>query len=455
MNARSTPLTGGFSRRGACPALSAPMRTGDGLLVRLNPVAGRLSPAQLAGLCDAADIHGNGIIEVTARGSIQIRGLTEGSAPLFAQAVDRLRISVRTGVPVQTGVLAGLDPQEIANPIGLADMIRTGIADAGLEGLLGPKVSVVVDGGGLSALDEVSADVRLTAMDSAGWQVAIAGDAHTARALGLAADDSEACQAALGLLSDLAAMGREARARDLNTGSLPARTSTLAVADPRDKPEDEGSSGSSLIGTTDLRNNQVALGVALPFGHATANAMKIFAESAASIDIDDIRPAPGRALMAICRTRDAAQILSGTAETLDFVTTPNDRRLSISACPGAPGCASGHIPSRQMAAEIANDLSSLFDGSVHLHVSGCAKGCAHPAKATLTLVGSAAGTGLILNGTARDVPLAFSNSDSAGRAFANLGKRVATQRQDNETMAQAVQRIGVSALADAFGQGSR
>ena len=28
-------------RRGACPALAAPMQTGDGLLVRLNPVAGR------------------------------------------------------------------------------------------------------------------------------------------------------------------------------------------------------------------------------------------------------------------------------------------------------------------------------------------------------------------------------------------------------------------------------
>ena len=41
------PLAGGFTRRGACPALSAPMQTGDGLLVRLNPVAGGLSPKQL------------------------------------------------------------------------------------------------------------------------------------------------------------------------------------------------------------------------------------------------------------------------------------------------------------------------------------------------------------------------------------------------------------------------
>ena len=96
-------------------------------------------------------------------------------------------------------------------------MIRSGIADAGLEGRLGPKVSVVIDGGGRTALDQVAADVRLTAVTTAsGWQVAIAGDARTAQALGLAADDAEACEATLALLSAIAAMGREARARDLD-----------------------------------------------------------------------------------------------------------------------------------------------------------------------------------------------------------------------------------------------
>ncbi|WP_395450945.1 hypothetical protein ACHMW7_14775 [Aminobacter sp. UC22_36] len=39
-----------FSRRGACPALSAPMLTGDGLLVRLNPLAGEIAPKALIGL---------------------------------------------------------------------------------------------------------------------------------------------------------------------------------------------------------------------------------------------------------------------------------------------------------------------------------------------------------------------------------------------------------------------
>ena len=186
------------------------MQTGDGLLVRLNPVAGGLSPAQLAGLCEAADAHGNGVIEVTSRGSLQIRGLTNVSASLFAVAVDTLDIAVRTGVPVQPGVLAGLDPEEIADPTVLTDMIRAGIAKAGLEGRLGPKVSVVIDGGGRSALDEVAADVRLTAVEIEAvpaWLVAIAGDARTARTLSVVHGDEAACEATLALLSEIAAYG--------------------------------------------------------------------------------------------------------------------------------------------------------------------------------------------------------------------------------------------------------
>ncbi|RVC72536.1 precorrin-3B synthase, partial [Mesorhizobium sp. M4A.F.Ca.ET.022.05.2.1] len=52
-----------FSRRGACPALSTPMQTGDGLLVRLNPVAGGMPPKLLIGLGESALRHGNGIME--------------------------------------------------------------------------------------------------------------------------------------------------------------------------------------------------------------------------------------------------------------------------------------------------------------------------------------------------------------------------------------------------------
>ena len=105
-----------FARRGACPALSSPMQTGDGLLVRLNPPDGGLLPETLAGMCEAALRHGNGVVEVTGRGSFQIRGLTPSSAVLLAGDIERLGIVAPTGVPVTHGALAGLDPEEAADP---------------------------------------------------------------------------------------------------------------------------------------------------------------------------------------------------------------------------------------------------------------------------------------------------------------------------------------------------
>ena len=95
MTARAIP---GSQCRGACPGLSAPMLTGDGLLVRLLPI-GAVPLAAFASLCAAAREHGNGIVEITARGSIQVRGLNAASAPRFADAVAALNITAADGIP--------------------------------------------------------------------------------------------------------------------------------------------------------------------------------------------------------------------------------------------------------------------------------------------------------------------------------------------------------------------
>src|SRR5262244_1882671 len=126
-------------RRGACPGLSAPMATGDGLLARFAPLDCIPLDAFVA-LCAAARQHGNGTIEVTARGSLQVRGLTPRSAPAFTATVAAL--DGVDGVPVIADPLAG---HPLIDSAGLAAAVRRAIADARL--VLAPKVSVVVDGG--------------------------------------------------------------------------------------------------------------------------------------------------------------------------------------------------------------------------------------------------------------------------------------------------------------------
>src|SRR5262249_39130311 len=126
---------------------------GDGLLVRLMPTA-PVSLDRFIALCEAAREHGNGTLEVTARGSLQVRGLTPQSAPPFAVVVAALAIAANDGVQV------------IADPLpddagALAATVRDAIAAAELA--LAAKVSVVIDSGGRLHLAALTADVRLRA----------------------------------------------------------------------------------------------------------------------------------------------------------------------------------------------------------------------------------------------------------------------------------------------------
>jgi precorrin-3B synthase len=482
MNAR-VPLR---LRRGACPGLSAPMPTGDGLLVRL--VVGDAVPLDaFAALCAAARAHGNGTMEVTARGSLQVRGLTPLSAPLFAS--EAARLDIVDGVPVLTGPLRD-DADAIIDANSLAAELRQAIAHAHLA--LGPKVLVIIDGGGSLHLDALSADIRLRVVGSAsaprllvalgrllapsrqlpdpyvltepvsygtapllplpacGERVGVRGPFHDSErenlALRLAARPPHPARKSeltsprkrgevlasrtasllpppqegggspvwlgviapervvdvvLGLLREIAAHGPAARAADvIRAADFDATRSRFAIepaAVPAPRPLAE------MVGRHLLRDGSMALGVALPFGHAQADALAELAHLAAAHGVRAIRPAPDRALMLIGVSPPDADSLAAAAEQLGFVVAAGDPRRRIAACPGAPACASGHIEARRLAAALAPQLAGLREG-IAVHVSGCAKGCAHPRPAALTVVGDAQGCGIIRNATARTIP---------------------------------------------------
>jgi len=104
--------------------------------------------------------------------------------------------------------------------------------------------------------------------------------------------------------------------------------------------------------------------------------------------------------------------------------------------PRSTRCASGLTPAPADALRIAGACGDLLAQGTALHVSGCPKGCAHPGKADLTLVGRPDGRyDVVPDGSTRDVsPLHLSideimtrllpaqTSDDLRRAFSERAR---------------------------------
>ncbi|MFZ0838474.1 MAG: precorrin-3B synthase [Xanthobacteraceae bacterium] len=401
-------------RRGACPALFTPMQTGDGLLARILPAEG-ITPAAFAAFCAAARRHGNGTIEVSARGSLQVRGLTVASAPRFADEVAALGIAA-LGVPVLSDPLPD-NPAALIDAAALAANLRAAIADANI--VPAPKVCVVVDGGGTLHLDALSADIRLRAYSLNGetrLAIAFGGDASTAAPLGSIPVEA-AADVVAEALRIIAAHG-DARAMDILRAEGLGAFRKLPHVQP-----DRGRLGPrtqvEIIGAHALRDGRRALGVGLGFGHAEAETLIALTESASAHGARAVRPASGRALLLVGIAEQDATALAREAARLGFVTRADDPRRRIVACPGAPACASGFIAARKLALEFADLLSSHFlHGDNLVHISGCAKGCAHPQPAALTIIGSERGCGIVEHGTARTTPHTYVDPRQLAAHFA-------------------------------------
>ncbi|TIW39834.1 MAG: precorrin-3B synthase, partial [Mesorhizobium sp.] len=120
--------------------------------------------------------------------------------------------------------------------------------------------------------------------------------------------------------------------------------------------------------------------------------------------------------------------------------------------PGTPACASGRIATRAIAETIAAQNSDLLDASLSLHVSGCAKGCAHPGLAALTLVGDENGAGLVVGGTAKALPAGYRPGYDAARGIGGILAAIRAQRHRGETAAACLTRLGAAGIAEIYRQ---
>lgn len=352
-------------RRGWCPTLFEPMPSGDGWLARVKPPCGRLGPAGARALAEAAARHGNGVIELTNRANLQVRGLTEASASRFATEMVTAGLAHPDPV-VERRRTVMLAPLASAGTATAAAALEALLADAALAELPGKFGFVVDDARGLPL---AGGDVRLHRGET--WLVWPDGAAMAA-----VCDDPAAAAVRLArAFVDHAPGARRMREVDPVTMFAAAglrATAALPVGAPV-----------SPIGAL-----PGGFGVGLPFGATEAGVLASLA------GFGDLVLTPWRAIIVVPGGRRAPELAA-----LGLITDPSDPRLSLTTCPGRPACGSAEAATRDDAARLATLLPGIA-----IHLSGCAKGCAHPAPAAITLVARPDGYALIRDGRASDHP---------------------------------------------------
>lgn len=365
-----------YEIKGRCPGALAPMISGDGLIVRVKPRLGALPVAALAALAQASVAHGNGVIELTRRANVQIRGVRDET---LAPLLDRLRAldlidsdgAVETVRNIVIGPLAGLDPDELVDMRPVANELAQRLAEDPPK--LPAKFSFVLDGGGRFGLGDVRADVRLIGIARGRIRV----DLHGA-ALAEVEEDG-AARMAMELAhatSDNTRMADCAAGRRAATGSV----SRLGVL---------------LLGA------HTVVGFGVPFGQLDAAQIASVAKVLGDAHVTELRLSPWRALYAVVSSGPESKILAGRLAELGLMVDDDDPLAGINACPGAPACAAGQAAAREDARRLAATLRAR-GLRISAHVSGCAKGCAQSSAADLTLVGAEGGYDVIPGGTTRD-----------------------------------------------------
>nr|WP_245314652.1 precorrin-3B synthase [Sinorhizobium alkalisoli] len=424
------------------------MQTGDGLLVRLRP-AGSLAPTDMRKIATLAGRFGNGLIEVTARGNLQIRGLTALAVAPLASAIAEAGIAISDGVTLEMPPLAGFDPEEIADPRPLGAQLRAAIANHQPALALAPKLSIVVDGGGRFHLKEVSGDLRLDALDGEGggrWRLSVGGTVRSARPVALLASE-QSLPAVMEVLAELNSLGPSARGRDLDADRIRQRLPDAASTAVLD-----GHAPWLPAGIHDFGDGRIVLGLGLAYGQAEASTLIALMNGAEEMGATEIRLSPRHGLLVLGLSREAATRVQGLASTQGLLVSPDDPRNHIAACAGR-ACASALMDTKAVARLLAEAGGDLLDGSLAVHLSGCAKGCARPTASPLTLVGAPSGYALVVNGTASVAPSAYTNENGIGSALARLNGLVRENKGAGESARSCLTRLGSGPIAAAFEQG--
>jgi precorrin-3B synthase len=121
-------------RRGWCPGVLRPMQTGDGLLVRLRLRGARLDLDRAEAIADCAARFGNGMIEISSRANLQLRGIDEAQLSALQRRLDELGLldadAATEGVRnIVASPISDMDPGAIIDAAPVVTALEARLAD--------------------------------------------------------------------------------------------------------------------------------------------------------------------------------------------------------------------------------------------------------------------------------------------------------------------------------------
>lgn len=352
----------------ACPGALQVHRAADGALARIRLPGGMISAAALAAMADAAERLGAGTLDLTARGNLQIRGISDPAAVADAVAAagllpspthERVRNIVASPLSGRVGGLADVRGW-------VADLDRAIVADPELAGLPGRFFVSIDDGTG---------DVSGLRAD-AGLQV---GPGDPGVALLLAGRDTGVRvrrQDAVPTLTEVARRFARVRGKAWRVSELPDPEVLLAGLDRETTGRREPPSGPRVVPvrppvgwiSQDRPVGRVALGAAVPLGVLSARQAQFVAAIGAPVVLT-----PWRSLLVCDLEEGVADTALRVLAPMGLVFDENSPWLGISACVGSPGCEHSRADVRAEAARAAASGTGAAG-----HYVGCERACGSP-----------------------------------------------------------------------------
>ncbi|HEX7921904.1 MAG TPA: precorrin-3B synthase, partial [Bradyrhizobium sp.] len=288
------------------------MQSGDGLVVRIRPRGGRLDAAQAAGIADLAARYGNGLIDLTSRANLQIRGVNDEGYPLLIDGLAELGLlDADSDTEAQRNILVTPFWTPDDDTRSLAAELEQALASASLD--LPTKFGFAIDDGSARVVAGASADVRIERDRSGGLLVRADG-----AQVGLSVARNEAVQVALSLAEWFVASGGAGGEKRRMAAHLAGGASL-----PPPLRGDAEPSTQSADPVPGLYPTGAMVGLA--FGQLTQQTLASLAGCAQAL-----RMTPWRMVL--------AEGMHEMPRGADLVTDPNDPALRVIACSGAPRC---------------------------------------------------------------------------------------------------------------------